>query len=81
MTKLVKAKFKVGDVCVCEHHYAFRSSEPFRVVSITYTWVKETKEHRFCYVVQYRDNILDAIPVESQDELIMKYSTFERKYK
>lgn len=62
MSERTKAKFKVGDRCYCKHPYAFRSEAPFTIVGITLLLIPSERK-RYCYIVQYDDGVLDAIPV------------------
>ena len=64
-----KASFEVGDICVCTSQAA-RSGE-FRIVSIALAYDVDP-EGRFVYIIQFRNGILDAIPVISEAELHMK---------
>ena len=57
------ARFKVGDRCKCLHPYAFRGEDPFKIVSITATPADNHVHYRLCYVVQYDNGQLDAIPI------------------
>ena len=61
------SRFNVGDRAACKALMAFRTDEPFKIVSIGYTWMGPEVGRRFQYIVQYEeDDRLDAIPVGSE---------------
>ena len=62
-------KFKVGEIVVFTHPYAFRSREPCKIINIE---PDRTHDNRMCYFVQFEDNFVDWLPVIGADEYGMK---------
>ena len=71
MAKSTIARFEVGDRCRCLHPYAYRGNEPFTVVSIGIAPLPDDNTelpYRYCYIVQYDDGVIDAIPLTGETE-------------
>ena len=73
----IVAHFRVGDKCVCEHPYAFRSGESFTIVSICLTYLPSHNVLRYVYVVMYADGTIESIPVTDEKGCEMRYGANE----
>jgi hypothetical protein len=61
-----KARFKIGDHCICKHPYAFRGEAPFRIVAKGVLKAADNVS-RWAYIVQYdSDGKLDGIPIQNE---------------
>lgn len=75
---LIKAKFRPGDKCICKNENAFRTGQPFTILSIAIMPCKSVdgkRNFRYVYICCFDDDVIDSIAVEEGGYEIEMYKS------